>query len=98
MPRSLQDIIDHADTLADRFESAEPGRPADGAPLRKLADLVEQRGRTESAISDAVIDAREGGLSWSAIGTILGTSGEAARQRYGTTATAGRGTGRRVRV
>lgn len=31
---------------------------------------------------DAVRAAREAGLSWVAIGTLVGTSGEAARQKY----------------
>jgi hypothetical protein len=30
----------------------------------------------------AVQAAREAGLSWAAIGSLVGTSGEAARQRY----------------
>jgi hypothetical protein len=33
----------------------------------------------------AVEGARSDGQSWSAIGAMLGTSGEAARQRYGAT-------------
>jgi hypothetical protein len=85
MPRSLQEIIDHADELADRFEKAEPGERVDATPLRQLAELVEQRGRAEAAISQQISVARESGLSWAAIGGVLGTSGEAVRQRYGAT-------------
>jgi len=84
MPRTLQDIIDHADELADRFEHAEPGQLSDGAPLRVLVDLVEQRGRTEAAIGRSVAEARTAGIPWSALGAVIGTSGEAVRQRYGT--------------
>jgi hypothetical protein len=82
MPRSLQDIIDHADELADRFERAEAGVLSDGTPLRNLAALIEQRGRTEAEIGRAVASARAAGVPWSALGTIIGTSGEAVRQRY----------------
>jgi hypothetical protein len=83
MPRSLQEIIDHAGELADRFENDEPGEAVDGTPLRDLAGLVEQRSHAESAIRAGVGDARLAGISWAAIGAILGTSGEAVRQRYG---------------
>ena len=51
MPRSLQEILEHADELSRRFEEHEPKDVRDAAPLH-------------------------------AIGTMLGTSGEAARKRY----------------
>lgn len=34
------------------------------------------------SIAEAVTNARQAGVSWSAIGGMLGTSGEAARKRY----------------
>jgi hypothetical protein len=36
-----------------------------------------------AAVRDAVRHARERGYSWAFIGSLVGTSGEAARQRYG---------------
>lgn len=39
--------------------------------------------KAERSIAAAVTDARAHGFSWATIGTMLGTSGEAARQRYG---------------
>ena len=42
-------------------------------------------GDAERAIVDAIIAARAKGAPWEEIGTILGTTGEAARQRYGKT-------------
>ena len=41
------------------------------------------RSDAERAIKEAVEQARTRGYSWAFIGEIIGTSGEAARQRYG---------------
>jgi len=83
MPRSLQEIIDHAEELADRFEQAPATKGRDAAPLRAIRKSLISRARAEAHLASAVAAAREAGHSWSAIGAILGTSGEAARQRYG---------------
>lgn len=85
MPRSIDDILAHAEELADWFEQWEP-RPEDErdpAPFRALMSAVLRRSESEREVADAVKLARERGYSWSQIGSILGTSGEAARQRYG---------------
>lgn len=37
----------------------------------------------EITVKDAVAHARESGYSWAFIGSLIGTSSEAARQRYG---------------
>lgn len=39
--------------------------------------------RMPSTVRDAVTHAREHGYTWAFIGSLLGTTGEAARQRYG---------------
>ena len=84
MPRSIQDILDHADELARRFEEYEPDegdeRSVEEYLLRRA---VLSRARGERQIVDAVIGARAAGISWSKIGEILGTSAQAAQQRYG---------------
>ena len=82
MPRSLQDIIDHADELADRFEAMAPtaGHKKAVATLRAA---VLRGADAERRIARAVNAARDDGMSWTSIGVILGTSGEAARKRYG---------------
>jgi hypothetical protein len=41
------------------------------------------RARSERQIVDAVIAARNAGISWARIGDMLGTSAQAAQQRYG---------------
>lgn len=82
MPRSLQEILEHADELERRFADHEPADVRDAAPLRALRDAVIERAANERSIAEAVTAARQAGVSWSAIGGMLGTSGEAARTRY----------------
>jgi len=41
------------------------------------------RAQAEAELADTVSAARAQGHSWAAVGAMLGTSGEAARQRYG---------------
>ena len=84
MPRTVEEILAHADELAARFENYEPN-PADeldAATVRMLRAAVAERSEAERHLLEAVKQARKVGMSWSAIGTIVGTSGEAARQRY----------------
>ena len=85
MPRSLKDILEHANELSDRFERHDPD-PAElrnANALRALRQAALERAWAESKLADAVALARAEGHSWSAIGAMVGTSGEAARQRYG---------------
>ncbi len=82
MPRSLREILEHADELSRRFEEHEPKDVRDAAPLRAIGKAVTERAVTERRVAETVAAARDAGVSWSAIGTMLGTSGEAARKRY----------------
>ena len=84
MPRSIQEILDHADELAKRFEDYEP-KPGDKRPLEEylLERATIARARGEQQVLDAVTTARSKGMSWQRIGDILGTSAQAAQQRYG---------------
>lgn len=84
MPRSIQEIIDHADKLAQRFENLEPD-VADEIPVEEylLQRAVVTRARSEQQLMDAVAQARAKGLSWQKIGSLIGTSAQAAQQRYG---------------
>ncbi len=86
MPRTAQTIIDHADELAERFESAQPNPLSDDgqAAVVDLHNAVVDRGRAEARILAAVTRARSEGVSWSVLGAALGTSRQAAQQRYGT--------------
>lgn len=90
MPRSTDEILAQAELLADQFEAAAgPGhlRPARELELvrRSFLALADRDRR----LGEAVVAARQAGHSWAAIGAMLGTSGEAARQRYGHQAKAG---------
>jgi hypothetical protein len=85
MPRSLEEILAHADELADAFEAYEPNsedeRKASSLMALRLAAI--RRADADRVLLEAVADARRRHTSWAAIGALLGTSGEAARQRYG---------------
>ena len=85
MPRSIQEILDHGDELAQRFEDYEP-EPDDERPVEEylLERAALARARGERQILDAVTAARAKGVSWQRIGELLGTSAQAAQQRYGT--------------
>ena len=69
MPRSIQEILDHADELAQRFEDYEPSAD-DERPIEEylLQRAVLTRARSERQILDAVIAARSAGISWAKIG------------------------------
>lgn len=82
MPRSLQEVLDHAEELERRFQEHEPTDLRDAAPLHAIRDAGTDRAATERRLVEAVAEARDAGVSWSVIGGILGTSGEAARKRY----------------
>lgn len=85
MPRTVDEILQHADQLAARFEAYDPD-PADELDPGAVALLraaIKERSDAERHVLDAVKAAREAGLSWASIGLFVGTSGEAARQRYG---------------
>lgn len=85
MPRSVKDILDHGDELAKRFEDYEPARDDERDPevFIALRRAVVARSEAERSIQQAVVDARSHVYSWRTIGSLLGTSGEAARQRHG---------------
>lgn len=86
MPRSVDEILAQADALADRFESDD----FDGATMSpaeyELHAAARARADAEARVVAAVRSARGDGLSWSKVGHLVGTSGEAARQRYATLA------------
>lgn len=84
MPRSVEEILAHAEELSARFETYDPN-PADeldAAAVALLRSAVAERSAAERHMLDAVRAARDAGLSWSTIGSFVGTTGEAARQRY----------------
>ena len=70
MPRSAEEILQHADQLAERFETYEPD-PADELDphaVTLLRQAVRDRSQAERHLLEAVRAARQSGMSWSAIG------------------------------
>ncbi len=84
MPRSLAELIAQADALADQFEAWDPDRASEVCepPLAALRRAAYRRVLAERDVAAAVAAARAAGESWAAVGKAVGTSGEAARQRY----------------
>lgn len=84
MTKSYEDIIKHGDELAERFKNYEPKVGADErvGPLARLQLAAQRRAVVEREVATAVRDAKDIGLSWETVGQALGTTGEAARQRY----------------
>jgi len=83
--RSIDAIAARANEFADAFEAYEPKPGDEGAPLPpamavKLA--AWRRDVAERELAEAVSAAREQCMSWREVGAAIGTSGEAARQRY----------------
>jgi hypothetical protein len=84
MPRTVDEILAQADELSRRFEDAEPVAGTDGAALRAVREAFEDLALTQKRLSERIAVAKAAGHSWATIGAMIGTSGEAARQRYGT--------------
>jgi hypothetical protein len=89
MPRTVEEILAHADKLSEMFEKNDlpgEGRTLDAAALRGVREAFEDLALAQKRLGERVAVARASGHSWAAIGGMVGTSGEAARQRYGGTA------------
>jgi hypothetical protein len=85
MPRSIQEILDHADELAARFEDYNPAEDDERSVEEYVLERATlDRARSERQVVEAVVAARNKGMSWTRIGAVLGTSAQAAQQRYGT--------------
>ncbi len=84
MPRTIDEIINQAEELAARFEHHEPDVDGvrDASALRDLRQAFLARAEAEQRVTEAVEKARSEGHSWASIGAMVGTSGEAARQKY----------------
>ena len=83
--RTIANITARADEIADAFENYDP-RPGDqDAPLPPIMAVklaAWRRDTAERELAEAVHAARKQQLSWRELGEAMGTSGEAARQRY----------------
>ncbi|RZU31761.1 hypothetical protein [Blastococcus saxobsidens] len=80
MPRSYEEIVNQAEELSRVFEVGfEPAVSKEEAAVRAAA---LRRALAESELGEAVAVARNAGIPWDRIGEAVGTSGEAARQKY----------------
>lgn len=83
--RSIADITARADEFADAFENYDPQPGDQDAPLPPVMAVklaAWRRDAAERELAEAVRAAREQRLSWREVGEAIGTTGEAARQRY----------------
>ena len=85
MPRSLNDLIKQGDFYAQQFEDFPTSNEdsIDLATFNALWAAGQQKSVLENSIAELVVKARLENMSWKLIGQVLGTTGEAARQRYG---------------
>jgi hypothetical protein len=79
-PRTLEEMLVAVEELAKRFEQQDFDTVE---PLAAVRAAFEARTLAEKHLADRIAAARTAGRSWAAIGESIGTSGEAARQRYG---------------
>lgn len=84
--RSIDEITARASKFADAFETYDP-KPGDQdapvPPVMAVKLAAWRRDAAEKELADTVRAARSQHLSWREVGEAIGTSGEAARQRYG---------------
>lgn len=87
MPRTreqLQAAAEAAERWLDALDPAAVAAPdADASRLRRIADAVRAAADIQVELADAVTAARVHGHSWNQIATMLGTSRQAAQERYG---------------
>lgn len=88
MPRTLQEIIDHADQLADEAEAFKPTGGGHADAIAELRSSVIANAESQQQLDAAVRRARDDGMSFASIGVILGVSGEAVRKRVATSGSA----------
>lgn len=79
-PRTLEEILASLEEITGQLAQS---APVTDDPLTAVAAAFATRARAEKLLADRIAEARAAGCSWAAIGAMLGTSGEAARQRYG---------------
>jgi hypothetical protein len=73
--REVRRDLAHRDPKPDAFDAPLP-------PLMAVKLAAFRRAAAEKELAEAIHAAREAHLSWRELGAAIGTSGEAARQRY----------------
>lgn len=75
MPRSVEEILQQAEELAERFDSYDPasGDELDAGAVALLRSAVQGRSHAEKHLIEAICAARASGMSWTAIAALVGT-------------------------
>ncbi len=87
MPRTREQLQQAADDVERWLDSLDPkaisSPDADASRLRRIGAAVRANASSQVELADAVVAAREHGHTWTQIATMLGTSRQAAQERYG---------------
>ncbi len=87
MPRTREQLQQAADAAERWLDSLDPSAiaspDADASRLRRIGDAVRAVARDQAELADAVAEARVHGHTWTQIAAMLGTSRQAAQERYG---------------
>ena len=84
MPRTAEQLAAAAaetEQMLDNLDT-ENAQPEDISDLRAIAAALDSIARGEGDLAAAVAEARANGRSWARIGTALGTSKQAAHDRF----------------
>lgn len=91
MPRTREQLQQAADDAERWLDSLDPEAitppDRDATHLRRIGAAVSQAAAGQVELADAVAAARDHGHTWTQIATMLGTSRQAAQERYGATRT-----------
>ena len=87
MPRTraqLEQAVADTEAWLDAIDPGALTSPdSDGADLRAIAQSLHAVAAVDLALADQVATARANGRTWTQIGTVLGVSKQAARERFG---------------
>lgn len=87
MPRTREQLQQAADAAERWLDSLEPtaiaSSEADATHLRRIGAAVRAASTSQAELADAVAAARDHGHTWTQVATMLGTSRQAAQERYG---------------
>lgn len=90
MPRTTDDLARAAADAEAWLDSLDPDDPTlqveDPTDLRRIGLALAELAQADTEVRDAVAAARANGRSWGLIAMVLGVSKQAARQRYGESA------------
>ncbi|NQV97861.1 MAG: hypothetical protein HQ486_08705 [Acidimicrobiaceae bacterium] len=83
MPKSIAEIILHADELAEACENFDMEKARPLSPEESLVmHAAVERGISDEDIMNAFTEARASGASWDQIGKALGISPQSAHLKY----------------